>query len=465
MKKIKKPVFFVVFLLIMVFSASVLLGITSQYGDIVTTYIKSVKDIRLGIDIQGGVDVTFTPADGIDATDEQIDSVKEVMKVRLSSLGINDSNVYSDYNKDRIIVRFPWQSNEKNFDPEASVKELGGTAMLTFREGTEQDENGLPTSPLVLNGNDVSKAFVSVAPNETTGAQDYVVSLELTSEGTTKFADATGRLAASKGSISIWMDETMISNPTVQAHITDGKAIISGQFDYEGAKSLADKINAGALPFSLTTSSFKTISPLLGSGALQAMILGGFIAFILVALFMITTYRLPGFVAVICLIGQVAGTLAAVSGYFAFMNSSTLTIPGIAGIILSIGMGVDANIITAERIKEELRSGRSLDKSLDLGYQRAFTAIFDGNITVIIVAIVLMGAFGVPESIFAKMLSFLFRWFGATTEGTIYSFGYTLMVGVILNFLMGVLSSKLLIGSLSKFKPFKNKKLYGGVSK
>ena len=139
-----------------------------------------------------------------------------------------------------------------------------------------------------------------------------------------------------------------------------------------------------------------------------------------------------------------------------------LTIPGIAGIILAVGMGVDANIITGERIKEELNRGKNLNAALRSGYQRALSAIIDGNITTIIVAIILMGAFGVPTSVFARLLRPLFFAFGASTEGVIYSFGYTLMVGVLLNFVMGVLASRLMVMSLSNFKIFQNKKLYGG---
>lgn len=470
MKKIKKPVFFIVFLIIIAFSYSAIFGVKYQYGDIITTHIKDVSDIRLGIDIQGGVDVTFTPAEGVDATDEQLDSVKEVMKVRLAGLGITDSNVYVDSNNDRVIVRFPWQSSESNFDPEAAVKELGGTAMLTFREGeeatTDEAGNKTPTGNIILNGDDIAKATAGYQQDQTTGKPEYVVSLQLNADGTEKFSEATGRLVTTKGVISIWMDNNEISAPTVGAHITDGRAVISGSFDtYEAAESMANKINSGSLPFSLVTSSFSTISPTLGSGALDAMILGGLIAFGFIMIYMIFFYRLPGFVAIFALIGQITGTLAAVSGYFSFMNSSTLTIPGIAGIILSIGMGVDANIITGERIKEELRSGKKLNTALEAGYKRAFSSIFDGNLTVILIAIILMGAFGVPDSLFAKMLSFIFRWFGTTTEGTIFSFGYTLMVGAILNFVMGVFASKLMLGSLSKFKVFQNKKLYGGISK
>ena len=148
------------------------------------------------------------------------------------------------------------------------------------------------------------------------------------------------------------------------------------------------------------------------------------------------------------------------------MASSTLTIPGIAGIILTVGMGVDANIITGERIKEEIRSGKSLDSALRSGYKRAFSSILDGNVTSIIVAIILMAAFGTPDSFFTKILNGLFSLFGigATTEGVIYSFGFTLLVGSLMNFVMGVFAARLMVTSLSRFKAFKNKKLYGGGS-
>ena len=217
------------------------------------------------------------------------------------------------------------------------------------------------------------------------------------------------------------------------------------------------------MPFKLQTENFNTISPILGLGARDAMIMAGGIAFICVALFMVFVYRLPGLIAVISLMGQVTGMVASITGFFGFVPSFTLTLPGIAGIILAIGMGVDANIITFERIKEELKSGKSLKSSIDLGYQRAFTSILDGNVTVIIVASILMGAFGPPSSFFVKMLKPLFIFFGTAPAGAVYSFGYTLLVGVVLNFVLGVNASKLMLKSISKIKLFKNNTLYGGV--
>ncbi|MDE6593169.1 MAG: protein translocase subunit SecD [Oscillospiraceae bacterium] len=471
MKRVKKPVFFVVFILIALFALSVLFGISSYFGDIETVYIKGVDDIRFGIDIKGGVDVTFTPPEGFDATEAQLDAAKEVIVQRMIKLNITDYEAYIDYSNDHIIVRFPWKEGEVDFDPEAAVKELGETAELTFREGIEVDAMGNPAgvtlSNVILNGNDVAEAY-AYYDQTSTSTDKWQVSLQLTDGeggGAQKFAEATARLYQEGGTISIWMDDTCISYPRVNAVISDGRASISGNFDADSAKKLADQINSGALPFKLVTASFSTISPSLGMGALEAMIVAGIIAFIFISLYIIIAYRLPGFVAVIALVGQVAGTLAFVSGYFGINDSGILTIPGIAGIILAVGMGVDANVITAERIKEELAEGKTLDGSLASGYKRAFSAILDGNLTMILVAIILMGAFGTPDSLFSKMLHFVFFMFGPSTAGTIYSFGFTLLTGTVLNLFFGVLCSRLMVMSLSGFKKLRNPWLYGGEKK
>lgn len=465
MKRIGKPVFFIVVLFIALLTYATFFGISTTFGDVTKTYVKGAGDIRWGIDIRGGVDVTFSPPDDFDATDDQMASAESVIKLRLLSLNITDSEVYTDYNKDRIIVRFPWKSDETNFDPEAAIAELGATAMLTFREGINVDEAGLPTgvtaTNIILQGNDIKSATAVINSQDNQPA----VSLELNDSGKQKFADGTGNVVGKtypENTISIWMDETIISYPTVNEKIDDGKAIISGTFTPEEAKSLADKINAGALPFKLQTENFNTLSPTLGLGAKDAMIFAGVIAFILVCIMMLLIYRLPGLVACIALVMQVTGIIMATTGFFPTIPSFTLTLPGIAGIILSIGMGVDANVITNERIKEEMRSGKSLDGAIENGFDKGWSAIFDGNITVIFVAVVLMGAFGAPGSPFATLLSPIFSFFGPSTAGSIYSFGYTLLVGIIMNFFCGVLLTRLMLKSISKFKVFRKAWLYGG---
>ena len=232
-------------------------------------------------------------------------------------------------------------------------------------------------------------------------------------------------------------------------------------FTQEDVVKMARQINSGSLPFALTVDSYSTISPSLGENSLSAMVLAGVIAFALIMVLMTALYRLPGFLACIALAGQVAATLAFVSGYFPVFESFTLTLPGIAGIILAIGMGVDANVITAERIKEELRSGKSLDGALKSGFARGLTPIIDGNVTIVIVAIVLMGAFGPSDGFFAKALHFVFFAFGPSTAGTIYAFGYTLLTGVLLNFVFGIFATRTMIRGAASIKALRDPRLYG----
>ena len=291
----------------------------------------------------------------------------------------------------------------------------------------------------VLTGADVEKAEFVMQQDPTTGVSQPVVSLVLKDEAKEKWAEATKEQVGKQ--ISIFMDDEVISAPTVDEEITDGRCVISGNFTAESAVELANQINGGALPFELVTQSYNAISPTLGMGAKDAMVKAGAAAFIIIALFMILYYRLPGFVASIALMGQLAGTIAAITGFFAVFPSFTLTVPGIAGIILGLGFGVDANIISAERIREEIRTGKGIDASIQSGFQNAFSAIFDSNITVVFIAIILMGVFGPSDSIFAIPFNFLFSWMGlgTATAGSVYSFGYTLLVSIILNFLICLL--------------------------
>ena len=456
MRKVKKPVVFIVIVVIALLGYLTFFGIHTQYGDTRISHIKGVDEIRWGIDIRGGVNATFEPAKKYDATKENMDAAKSVVKQRLISKNITDSEVYVDYNNSRVVVSFPWQAGDTSFDPEQAVKELGETAILSFRKGQE-DIGG----DLILTGDLVKHAEATIQQSENGGTEN-VVSLEFNKDGADKFAAATTELAGN-GSISIFMDSDCISAPAVNEPITDGKCIIQGNFTYDSAKELADKINAGSLPFKLEATSTDIISPTLGTGALNAMLIAGVIAFALICIYMIFIYKLAGAVASIALAGQVICTIAAISGFLPSIDSFTLTIPGIAGIILAVGMGVDANVVSFERIKEEINNGKTLNGAIEVGYKRAWSAVFDSNITVVFVAVILMGAFGPTDSLFAKMLNFIFFSFGASTAGTIYSLGYTLLVGIILNFVFGIFASRLMLSSLSKFKCFKNPRLYGGA--
>ena len=451
-KRTGKPVFFIVFILILALTYTAFFGIENYYGDTRKVYIKSASDIRWGIDIRGGVEAVFSPdKEDIDITSDDMDAAKQIIETRLVNKNITDYEVYTDTDNHQIIVRFPWEANESDFDAAAAVQELGETSLLTFCRNENSDD-------VILSGAaDIKKAQAGFDENNSP-----IVSLSLTDQGAAKFATATAELV--NQTISIWMDDTMIQAPTVNQAITGGEAYISGMESAEAAKELADKINAGSLPFALTVddSKLQVISPTLGSDALNVMIIAGAIAFGVVCLLMILRYRLNGIVAAIALLGQLAGSIACISGYFGGTDSFTLTLPGIAGIILSIGVGVDCNVIASERIRDEFKKGKTIDGAIDSGFKNSLSAIIDGNVTIVIVSIVLMGAFGTPDSLIAKIFSPLMSLFGSQITGSIYSFGYTLLVGTIFNLIMGVLASKLMLKSISQLKPFRKPWLYGG---
>ncbi len=457
MKRTPKLAFFIVAILIVALSYTALFGVYTQYGDRQDTVIRGVGDIRWGIDIRGGVDVTFGPtSEKANPTAEQLDGIKTIIEQRLVSKNITDYEAYTDPANDQVIVRFPWANTEET--PEEAVAEIGQTAMLEFHYGSETDDKGKPTGELVLNGDDIRSAEARYQQVDDQGNMDYVVLLQLNDSGKTNFAKATEKQLANKGTISIWLDDQMISNPTVNSVIDNGEAIITGSETYEDAKELADLITSGALPFEIEAKSLGSISPTMGSNALRAMAIAAAIAMVLVCVMMIAIYRLPGFVAAIALCGQMALTIAAISGYFAVFDSFTMTLPGVAGLILSIGIGVDCNVITAESVRDEIRSGKTIDGAIRAGSKNSFAAIFDGNITVLIVAAVLMGVFGSAGSLFG----WFFSWLPVSTTGSVYSFGYTLLIGVITNFVMGMWLSRLMLRSISRLKIFRKPWLYGG---
>jgi len=382
--------------------------------------MKGADQMRYGIDIRGGVEATYAPKDlGRTPTDNELEAARTIIETRMDAKNITDRDVTIDKNNGKILVRFPWKSDEADFDPQKAVTELGETARLTFRD---------PQGNIVLEGTDVAKSYARLNSN----GNDPLVILELNDQGAKKFAEATGRLIGQ--TINIYMDETLISWPTVGAQITNGHAQIEHLGSLEAASSLANKINSGSLPFSLVANNCNIISPTLGNGALNVMVMAGKLAFILVCLFMLVYYRLPGLVACIALTLQVTGQLLALS-----VPQFTLTLPGIAGLILSVGMGVDANVIVSERIKEEIKSGKTLMRAIETGFEKAFSSVFDGNITVIIVAIVLM----------------------ILGSGSMLSFGYTLLCGVIMNFVAGITASRLMIRSLANFKSLRRSQFFG----
>lgn len=404
------------FACLVIIALSVLLAIFGL-GD----NFKSVQKMRFGIDIRGGVEAIFEPQ-GLDrkATAAELESARDIIEIRLDNKYITDREVTLDKDGGYIIVRFPWKSDEKDYNPEQAIQEIGEMAQLSFRD---------PQGNILIDG----KHIINSTPNRISSNVEVrnVVELTFDNEGAKLFEEATGKLINKK--MSIYMDEELISSPYVQSKISGGKAIIDHIKTFEEAKSLSEKINAGALPFSLTTSSFRTISPTLGNNALNVMLIAGACAFVFVCIFMISLYKLPGFVACLVLILQMVLQLLAIS-----VPQYTLTLPGIAGIILSVGMAVDANIIISERISEEVKKGVTYRSAVYNGYKNAFSSVLDGNVTTAVVAVILM-IFG---------------------SGAMLSFGYTLLIGMIVNVLVGVFLSKTILLSFLEMDKFNNPKYF-----
>mgnify|MGYP001629905479 FL=1 len=380
--------------------------------------------IRLGLDLSGGSIITYSAdtEDTGETLQKGMNGILESMRTRLDAQGLTEANVYL-VGDNMITLEIPSIT-----DPNEAVEQFGAAAVLTFRDA---DGN------IFLEGKDVVQAEAGYYNNEN-GVAQWIVSLELTDEGAEKFAAATKQAAIDQTSIYTYMDDEIISTATVGSEyasegITDGQASISGNFDRESASALAGNINAGALQYNLNLEELRAVGPTLGEKSLETSLKAGAIGLLLVVVFMIVYYRVPGVMASIA--------LCAYTGLFMLilaLTQANLTLPGIAGIILSIGMAVDANVIIFERIKEELRNGKSTKSAIKSGFHRAFAAILDSNVTTFIAAGVLY----------------------VLGSGSIKGFAFTLGLGVILSMFTALVLTKYLM-NLSADMNINGLKLYG----
>ncbi|MBE5040391.1 protein translocase subunit SecD [Oscillospiraceae bacterium DSM 107454] len=362
--------------------------------------------ITQGLDLKGGTVIVYK-AQSDNPTDDEMNTVVSMLRTRLDNQGYTEATL-TRQGVDKVRVELPDVQ-----DAQQAVETLGATAQLIFAD---------PTGAEVMTGKEVKNATAEYGQTEQGMTKSsYYISLELTDEGRTKFAEATGRLAsqpAGQNYIAIMMDNQPISMPQVHERIDSNSCIITGEFTAEEAKALAANIKSGQLPFSLEQVEVRTVSATLGDEALGNAMKAGIIGLILVLLFMLLVYRLQGLMADLALIGYVAIVFIIIANLHI-----NLTLPGIAGIILSIGMAVDANVVIFERVKEELRLGKTVRSAVDAGFHRALSAVIDSNITTIISAVIL--------------------WVLGT--GTIKGFGITLFIGIIVSMVSAIFVTKFLL--------------------
>ncbi len=373
----------------------------------------SAKNIILGLDLSGGVSVTYQVVDENPTAEEMSDTVYKLQQ-RADTYS-TEANVYQE-GSDRINIEIPGVT-----DVNEVLEELGQPGSLEFQ---------LEDGTVVLTGSDIDTASAATQQDDL-GNTEYVVQLELTSSGTEAFATATSENVGNY--IYIVYNDEIISAPVVNEAITGGTAIISGMSDVEEAQSLASSIRIGALSLELEELSSKVVGAQLGQNAIKTSLIAGAIGIAIVMIFMIIMYALPGIVAAFCLLLYICMFLICINGF-----DLTLTLPGIAGIILTIGMAVDANAIIYARIREEISAGKSVKGAIDTGYKKAFSAILDGNVTTLIAAFVL------------NMLG----------TGSVKGFAQTLALGIVLSMITALIISRLIINALYQVG-FRDEKYYG----
>lgn len=389
-----------------------LLGFTSVVG--FGNYgMGAAKNIKLGLDLAGGVSITYQAKDENPTAEQMADTIYKLQK-RVEQYS-TEATVYQE-GTDRINIEIPGVS-----DANRILEELGKPGSLQFK-----DESG----NVVLEGTDVKSASAQTMNNEY-GGKDYGVELNLTAEGSKKFAEAT---QANVGkTISIVYDNEEISNPGVREAITGGQAWIDGMASFEEANTLASTIRIGGLQLELEELRSNVVGAQLGEEAISTSLLAGAIGLAIVFIFMCVVYLLPGFASSIALIIYTGIVLVLLNAF-----EITLTLPGIAGIILSIGMAVDANVIIFARVKEEMAAGKGVKSSLKAGFQKALSAIVDGNITTLIAAIVL----------------------GFMGSGSVKGFAYTLALGIVVSMFTALVITRIIIFALYAVG-LRNPKLYG----
>ncbi|MBI3952443.1 MAG: protein translocase subunit SecD [Candidatus Doudnabacteria bacterium] len=436
----RKGLYFKFFLIILLAALAVFVALpqTSVNLSFVKINYQKAFDLRLGLDLQGGTHLVYQgdlkdiPSD---AKTQAMESARDVIERRVNAFGVSEPVIQLS-GTDRVIVELPGIK-----DVNEAINQIGQTPFLEFKEenpnppevapdasGTinvDSNELFLPTG---LTGKEFKRA--SLEFEQRTGAPQ--ISLQFDAEGTKKFSDITSRNIGKR--VAIFLDGQILSAPTVQSAITDGRAVITGQFSVDEAKQLVTRLNSGALPVPIKLISQQNVGATLGLASMQKSVIAGLIGFILVALFMVAYYRLPGFLAVLALSIYTALSLMV----FKMLNV-TLTLAGIAGFILSIGMAVDANILIFERMKEELRRGKTLRQAVEDGFARAWLSIRDSNVSSLIT-------------------TFLLGYFGTSI---VRGFAVTLSIGILLSMFTAITVTRTFLRLLVGHNYLVNHSLYG----
>lgn len=459
MKRNGKLKFFIVLALIVILSAFNIFGISSQWGDVTSIYVKSIQDINWGLDIGGGVQAVFaaTSTSGEEITKGDINKTETIMKKRLAALGVTEYEINTDYTNNSVVLRFP-----NSYDASETISVVSDAGELKFVSGTDTDSTtGLPTGDTIITREHVKSAKVkSGYADSSDSTLYYFVNVTLTDEGYQLMSEATAAMVEEGGgTISVWFDNTNIYSPKIEEEVSSGEIFVYSITDEEKANLLAEEINIGQLPVALS-SSYTNISAALGVQARKTIAIAVVAILLVVAAYIIFKYRYLGAVACIALLGQISFILILITGFFSPFPNFTLSFPALAGIAVSLIVGLTYQITTINNISEELGKERTLAGSIKSAQKRGFSSVLHSNILLILISIVLVGLFG--SGWFSDVFAPLTFMLDTVTDGAVYSFAYTLGIGIICN-LLAIGASRIMLSGLSTFDRFQDTKFYGGA--
>ncbi len=452
-----------VFILLLI-AIVVVLNLPKQPGIITSIFKREIKPV-LGLDLTGGVQVLLSPPAGFQYTAENLKDAKQILENRVNGLGTSEV-VFQTVGEKYLMAEFPdvkdrdvvnsliqqtglleWVASDTRLDPDTVITtdySIDQSSTSTSSQSTQQSvSTGTSLSPTsepivyhtILTGADLKSVAVTSNPNDPTAG--IFIAFELSPAGTKAFGEHTTNNVGKF--VAIVLDKKVISCPRIDEAITEGKGIIQGSFTRDTANQLATILRYGSLPVPLEIAQSRVIGPTLGQDSLNKSVLAGLIGFALVALFMIIYYRLPGFLAVLSIIIYALMTFTIFE-----LIPVTLTLPGIAGFLLSTGGALDANILIFERMKEELRNGRSLIQAIDLGWKRAWPSIRDSNIATLITSAILF---------------FFGSAFGASI---VKGFAVTLTLGVLVSLFTALFVTRTFLDlTLDLINPAKHQKWFG----
>lgn len=448
MKKAGKPISVILILLIFAFTYFAVFGAENYFGVKRIIYFRNAQDIRLGMDIGGGAKATFSSAD-LNLND--VEDTRQKLETRLSNLRITDYEVDGPHSSDATDINVSMQSyHDDSVNYQSLFANIGEIGYIEVCEGSSSSKG-----TVLINADE----HVRRADVMNDAVNGYYVQFMLTSDGDDIMTAAADRLSG--GQISVWVDDQCVATSYASSSIGSGKLAVNMGTEYQSCL-LAGYANSGSLPAELSPATYEAFDATVGTNAVMALAVSGGVLLLAAVVLLIVKYRLAGVVSAIALIGEAAGIMAIMTGFFSPVNPITLTVPVFAAAAICMFISMVTSFMIASGIKAEINNDHTIDGSITAAYQRVMPGLISVSIVLLLVSALIMGAFGYGHSFTSRILSNIF-FFGQPMEGHVYYFGYLLFGGVLFNLVLNGIFSRVIVRGLAGFKALRRPSLFGGV--